>query len=220
MNSTKKVVYITVLTILMYFTFTFIESKIVDSKANKTEVSILVNDVNKGDKLTKNCYKKIKVITNNKLNYNIDLNSDKYLNVNLKKGQILYNDLLVSKDEILKASQNKEIVSIPLKYSYDAVSYKVSKDSLVNIYFSTKTKYLEGIMHNKEVLANENTEGFSTLIFAKNAKVIDVVDREGNSRKNSEKFIPETILVEMDSSDAKMIKNFKNIGEFSLTMER
>lgn len=220
MNSLKKVIYITLLTIIVYFSFVFIESKIVENKYNKTDVYILKENMNKGDKLLSNSFRKIKIITDSKLNYNIDLSKESYLNCDLKKGQIIYKDVLTTKEKLLNASLNKEIVSIPLKYSFDSVSYKVTKDSIVNVYFSAKSKYLDGLTHNKEILQNNNQEGFSTLLFAENTKVIDVVDRDGNSRKDGADFIPDTILIEVSNSDAKLIKNFKNVGEFSLTMER
>lgn len=220
MKKTKKIIISIILTLILYGLLSVVEKRILESKANINEMYVISQNIPKGEKLTDKYYKKIKILANKKIENKVNVSTPKYAAYDLKKGQILYNEMIIPKEKLLKATNNKEIISIPLKFSYDSVSYKVSKDSIVNIYFTTRAKFLEGINHNKEILSNENQNGFITLSFLKDVKVIDVVDREGFNKKEEEKFLPETILIEVTSDDAKLIKNLKNIGEFSLTMEK
>ena len=218
MKSSKKIILVIVLSLILYFLMSVLENKILESKAKINEMYVVTKNIGKGEKITEKSYKKMKILTKDKIKNAIDLSTPKYSAYDLKKGQILYEEMVISKEKLLKATNNKEIISIPLKFSYDSVSYKVSKDSIVNIYFSTKAKFLEGIEHNKEIFSNSNENGFITLKFLENVKVIDVIDREGFTKKENEKFMPDTILIEASDNDAKLIKNLKNIGDFSLTM--
>lgn len=221
MKSTRKIIFVIVLTLILYGLISVVENKIIESKSKINEMYVVTENLGKGERITEKSYKKIKILNKNNLNNKLDLNTPKFAAYDLKKGQILYDETVISKEELLKATINKEIISIPLKFSQDFVSYKVSKDSVINLYFSTKTKALEGINHNKQVMSNDNENGYVTLSFLQKVKVIDVVDREGFNKKEkkNEKFIPDTILIEVSNADAKLIKNLKNIGEFSLTME-
>ena len=118
---------------------------------NKQTIYILKEDVAKGQELTLEKVENLKVYDTEFLSNisSIDINKSlgKITNYKLSKGQILDEKMFVKKEEYVKSSNEKEIVSIKISNSDDVASFQIGKESIVNVYYTGKTAQLQNILN-------------------------------------------------------------------------
>ncbi|MEG0073092.1 MAG: hypothetical protein RR922_01895 [Clostridia bacterium] len=181
---------------------------------------MLKNDVIRGQKINESSinkisvYKKdIKVIPN--MDYTV---SNKVSKENLKKGQILDKNMFIEEKDYLKSSSNKELISISIKEASDVSGYLIKKDSIVNMYVTAKSKYVEDIVNSKKILKTES--GFSTIELLKDIKIIKVIDKNGVEVTSGDNKIYDEVIIEVNKEDAILLNNLKSYSEFSFTLVR
>ena len=234
MKNQKKIIYVLLLTFLIYFLSSYVYNKYV-LKNEYVKIYYLLSDVKRGQKLDILDSDVIQTIYINKQkNSNI---SDKYitgdkndkLNYVFKydcySGQILSEDILINQDTYLESSNDSEIIAINLENLSDAVAYKVQKGSIVNIYYTGKSKQTENILDTTKssVISSNLNDGYISTLLLSNVKIISVLDKDGNDIDINKKDISQTriiasILIQTDKSNFLIINNLKKYGSFSLSI--
>ena len=197
-------------------------------KTNEQKVYVLNNDYKKGSLVNKENLTQLSIKVKEK-NENYDLDMINIQNLvtkyNLSKGQILTKDMFIEKDKYVIANKDKEIVAIKLKSSEDSASFNISKDSIVNIYYTGKTEFANEILKNineANIISGGSTGYISTKLL-KSEKILGLYDKYGNEiisnklNKDNEIAI-DTALIEVDSNTAMTIANLKEYGDFSLSL--
>ena len=111
--------------ILIFFILCFLYNKLL---LNSQCIFVLTKDVSKGEKLSSDCIQKI--IVKNLSKEELIYPYDSFSKYNLKKGQILNNEI-ISNEEVLK---EKEQVIIPLSQKIN----NLKKGDVINIYVTLK----------------------------------------------------------------------------------
>lgn len=223
----KKQLIILIISTILYIVLSAIYNNVV-VKSKEQVVYVLKEDITKGEKINIDKLQKI-TLKNNELDesYNINLVNlaNTVANINLYSEQILTNTVLIDENKYIKSDNKEEIVSIKLKTSEDSISYNISKDSLVNIYYTGKTDNANKILENVNDInvISGGEPGYISVKLFSNIKVIGVYDKYGNEinvndkRENNEVVI-DTILISTDSKMAMTIYNLQKYGEFSLSL--
>lgn len=219
----KYVLIILVASILVYFFFSYIYNNLVIK--NNMEIGfILKEDLNRGQDINENNLIKVDIKKGTLNNLaKIDDVSDKVLNCDLKRGQVLLKDYCINKDEYIFSNTENEIICLKIESSEDFVSYQVKKDSIVNVYYTGKFDMANKIineMNLSNIKSNENS-GYISVKLLENIKVIDVFDNYGNSIKMYEdrnNLEINTIMIEVKKEMINKINNLKNYGKFSLSI--
>ena len=165
---------------------------------------ILNKDIIRGNSIARDDVYKIKI---NKEEYKKEINLiqnefNEYdlARINLTKGSIITKDLFVKKEEY-SFEDGKEIVSINLDKKDISTNIRLEKGTLVNIYF---------------IKENELDESKRVELLAKNVKVIDVNDDEGNSISKSKNV--SKIIVSLTSDKVMLINRYNKIGCFNVSL--
>ena len=223
----KRKLIILLIAILIYILLTIIYNKVV-LKSDDKKVYILTQNIQKGSEISINNVKEL-ILKDENINdeYITDLSilTEKVANVDLYKGQLLIDELIIEKDKYINVAKNQEIIPIKIKTPEDGVAYKVGKDDLVNIYYTGKTDYASSILEGFEdinVISGGSPGYISVKLFEK-IKIIGVYDKYGNelTTSNLDKSTEvnvDTILVSTDSTMAIKIYNLQRYGDFSLSI--
>ena len=165
---------------------------------------ILNKDIIRGNSIARDDVYKIKI---NKEEYKKEINLiqnefNEYdlARINLTKGSIITKDLFVKKEEY-SFEDGKEIVSINLDKKDISTNIRLEKGTIINIYF---------------IKENELDESKRVELLAKNVKVIDVNDDEGNSISKSKNV--SKIIVSLTSDKVMLINRYNKIGCFNVSL--
>ena len=180
MRKIKKHIYIIILSIIVYFILMAINNKII-IKSDYDLGYIVIQDIKRGEIIDKNKISVIKISKGGKNNSISFCNSpiDKVSNCDLNSGQILLEDMVVDKNYYVMPSQDMELVSIKLASTEDESSYQIKKDSIVNIYYTSKTSQIVGLLNNRdfESISTNGIDGYSTIKLLENIKIVDVYNK-------------------------------------------
>lgn len=223
----KRNIIILISSIFVFLILRYLNNSIVNVK-KYTDVYILNKDVEKGTKLDESYLKKasLKKETAQELQTFTNLNSlCNYVSIsNMSKGQILTNEVLQNEEEYLVNDKNLELISIKVANSYDFSSYQISRDSIVNLYYTGKTEFTEEVLKNinNYQIISSGDNGYISLKLLENIKVKNTYDKYGNavlsSSKKSEDVLIDTIVIEISNNMASVINNLKKYGDFSVTL--
>ena len=133
--------------------------------------------------------------------------------------------MFIDKSEYICSKEDEEIVSIKIQNSENSSSYKISKDTMVNIYYTGKTEYANEILKNMDSVnvISGGESGYITVKLFDNIEIVDVYDKYGNKieqglvKEDSEKIL-DTVLINTNSQMAMMIYNLSRYGEFSISV--
>ena len=180
MSKIKKQIYIIILSIIIYFILMIINNKVI-LKLNYDLGYIVTQDIKRGEVINKENVTVIKLSkegNNNSINF-CSLPIDKISNCDLSSGQVILNNMVIDKKDYIMPSEDKEIISIKLESPEDAASYQISKDSIVNIYYTSKTSQITDILNksNLESICTNGIDGYSTIKLLDNIKVIDIYNK-------------------------------------------
>lgn len=226
MNKSKKIAVVLFLSIAIFIVVNIGYNSIINQR-QRFEIYVVCKDVKRGEVITKNDVKR--VYTNEIIDGIVDANfikdrMDKFvIKSDISKNNILFYDNFINKDEYINASLNKEIISIKFKAADNIVSYLVRKNSVINLYLTARNKYIEELNIEKETMLSSSDDGYGTIELLSNVKVLDVFDKEGNSIRDNNTNVSkviDSVLVEVDKKDAKIINNLKGIGDFNITLIR
>ena len=208
MNNTKKLIISFVISLFVVLAFKIIWNMF--SSNNETEILMLTKDVYKGEKITKEDYKVIKVIGNNNITNesNVDVRS-KVAKETLEEGKILNNNDLIDEKAFETSDEKYEYISIEIKDISDAVAYQLAKGQNINVYFTSR-----------EVIAGQNVQNIvsdtKTVKVLGNKKIIGLYDSLG--REVTKDDLYSAILLRVSSEEAMTISNIKDEGAFNITL--
>lgn len=220
----KYVLIILIIAIFIYFIITYIYFNFI-TKDNIENVIVIKEDLCRGQKIEEKNYIQVSIRSGNINNVaSVDDISNKVLNCDLKRGQILLKDYCINAEEYISSTNLKEIICLNIENSDDFVSYQVAKDSTVNVYYTGKTELATSIAEEinvSNVKSNDNT-GYISFKLLENVKIIDVFDKYGNKvdkkKENMDKIDVYSIMIEVEKEMITRINNLKNYGKFSLSI--
>ena len=220
----KYVLIILIIAIFIYFIITYIYFNFI-TKDNIENVIVIKEDLCRGQKIEEKNYIQVSIRSGNINNVaSVDDISNKVLNCDLKRGQILLKDYCINAEEYISSTNLKEIICLNIENSDDFVSYQVVKDSTVNVYYTGKTELATSIAEEinvSNVKSNDNT-GYISFKLLENVKIIDVFDKYGNKvdkkKENMDKIDVYSIMIEVEKEMITRINNLKNYGKFSLSI--
>ena len=222
----KRNLIIILIAVIIYVTLTLIYNKIFVN-SNEKNIFVVREDMLRGCEINIGNLQSLTIkegdVTSDYIT-DISILNDKVLNFDICEGQILTNEMLIQKDNYIKSNEDEELVSIKVKSSEDSSSYKISKNSVVNIYYTGKSDYANEILKeldNTNIVSGGNP-GYITTEFIKNIKVINVYDKYGNELnsniQNDNESLIDTIVISVSSKIAMDIYNLSRYGDFSISV--
>lgn len=165
---------------------------------------VLNKDIIRGKSVSRDDVYKIK-INNEEYIEDINLMQKEFNEYNLArfdltKGSIVTKDLFVKKEEYI-FEEGMEVMSINLDKKDIATNIRLEKGTIVNLYF---------------IKENELEESKRVELLAKNIKVIDVNDDEGNSISKSKNV--SKIIVSLPSDKVMLINRYNKTGCFNVSL--
>lgn len=200
----KRIKLLIVFIFIFFFCYTItyvIYTKFVINN-NYIDAYVLNKNIMRGNSISSDDVIKIKVL---KDSYNEDITMLKnrfdeniLINENLSKGQIISNNMFVTKEEY-NYRNGKELVSIELDKDDTVINSRLRKNILINIYFTQE-------VDNK----------IETNIALENATVVDVYDDNANSIECGNNASKITIYV--PKNKVMEINNFKEKGKIKISI--
>lgn len=221
MNKIKKITISVALSLLILVVFNYICFKVV--KATYISAFILLEDVAKGDKLTKDKISEVKIKKDLNLN-KIESNSLKTPSLegfvckyNIVKGQLITNSVLIAESEYLSVQNGYENVSIPINNSTNILGYQVKKGDGINIYYTAKLKDVSKISEAyTKVYTTSSQEGNVTFKLYDNVQVIATYDNSGKQTKSGEPT--NQVIIKVKKEDSIVISALKGQGVFDISL--
>lgn len=218
MNKTKQTIIALTLSLFIIITVNVIYQKYFTTDAQT--VYVLKASAIRGDPLSKTM-----LTESNMTNAGKYINKDKidkYISNYVIKsfvnpGQIISEDLLILKEEYVKEDDTNFQISIPIKDSSYAVSYKVKRGDKINIYYTSKLNQTGNIIKNYEKKYSSSSEdSYLTCKLLENIYVINTYNDLGKKAIEGEKF--KEIIIGVNKDMALMISNLKEQGEFNICL--
>lgn len=229
----RKYILVLIVSIIIYLLLIFFYNKYM-VKDNFKKCYTLKEDVLQGQTVDISNLKECKI--------DAVLDGTEYIeDINLYVGcvfshDVRANDILKKKDlvnsEEYQYTQKYEYISIKVESSEDSVSYQSTKGKNVNIYYSSKTSQLDGIINLIAESGNEISEyitlgiqePYTTIKLLKDVYIIDAFNKSGISLDRKELLgtdtLIDTIMIRVTSDLAIKINNLKNYGKFSFSIVR
>lgn len=189
--------------IIVYFTMLFLYHRIVLSK-EYVSVYALTKDITKGKNILQEDVYEIK-LNKKEFDENFDIGKNIFdeevvVSQNISKNQILTKDKIITKEEYV-FDDSKEMIAINIENNSKYINSKLTKGSIVNIYF----------------VPNENTVPQSSVEKVdNNVKILDISDKNGNSITNSKDILE--IIVLLDKEKVLKINTLKPNGKFYVSI--
>lgn len=197
------------------------------------EILILKQEVKRGEMLNPEMFRKVRIEKGNEsedMNFvKMDQLKGVVANFDMKKGNILLKENILSLQVYNKAEEGYEIISIPIRNSDDIASYQVRKYQRISLYYTGKTNLASNLLKElplESVNSNQNSkleEGYTTVKLLENIAIMDIYDQYGNvitsnqiENGKSEKM--DTIMIEVKKDMALKINNLKQYGNFSIAI--
>lgn len=223
----KRHFIIILIAIVIYVILTIVYNNII-LKSDEKIVFISKEDIAKGSEISIEKFESV-ILKNidTSLGYITDLSkfTNTLANFDIKKGQIIIEEMIISKDKYIKSNNDEELVSIKIKNSEDCASYNIGKNSIVNIYYTGKFDLANEILKdlNTTNVISGGNPGYITTELLKNIKITNVYDKYGNeininSLQSNNEILVDTIIISTNSKMAMNIYNLSRYGEFSLSI--
>lgn len=203
MKRLKIIFVFLIIFLVVYISISLIYKNIVLND-QYVDAYVLNKDIIRGKSVSSNDVYKIKI---NKEEYIEDINLiqnefNEYdlARIDLTKGSIITKDLFVRKEEY-NFEQGKEIISINLDKNDISTNIRLERGTIINIYF---------------IKENELDESKRVALLAKNVKIIDVNDDEGNSICKSKNV--SKIIVSLTSDKVMLINRYNKMSCFNVSL--
>lgn len=235
MGKSKKI-YIAIFSIITYFSLSYVYSNVI-KKEDTGYIYLLNNDIDKGSNIKKENLTLVKVYKHNITDYSIYdieslINNEKYvLKSNFFKNSVLKKEDFILKNEFKLLNENYEYITININSSNSNVYNNISKNMLVNIYFTgqeSKSSNILNQMSGENVISSERQDAYVTVRILEKIKVLDTFNKEGISidkNKSTSGSVAvnannsvNSIMIEVKKEDALRIRNLEKNGEFSLSI--
>lgn len=213
MKNSKKLIISLCISLVILGVCELIYSKTL--KENEVEIKVATEDIYKGETISEEIIKRIKIKKNSDLNKygNVDV-SEKVASRNILAGKILEEGDVSEKIDNKKDEENYEYVTIEVKNISDGLAYQLKKGDKVNLYYTVKDKQINAIGQENNI--KSSIENIKTIRLIENLEVIDVFDASGNTTKD--KGIYSAIMFRVTENQAITIANIKSEGTFSVTL--
>lgn len=203
MRRIKRIIILLSIFIIVYFSILFLYHRIVLSK-EYISVYALKKDITKGKKILLEDVYEIK-LNKKEFDENFDIGKDIFnkevvVSQNISKNHILTKDKIINKEEYI-FDDSKEMIAINIENNSKYINSKLTKGSIVNIYFTP----------------NDNTVPQSSVEKVdNNVKILDISDKNGNSITNSKDILE--IIVLLDKEKVLKINTLKPNGRFYVSI--
>lgn len=224
----KRKIYILIFSIIIYFTLNYIYTQILN-KPITSKIYLLKESKSRGMKITNEDITEVNILSNLNLEeyvYNTDDLENMLINDNYSKGQILHKSMFVEEKEYINVTNDKEVISVSIENQEGLVGYKLQKGSLINLYYTGKLNQAKDILNgfNSNIISEGSLDGHITTCILENIKILDVVDKYGNSildaKVNTEVYNFNNIIIETTKDNIMKINNLKEYGKFSITLKK
>lgn len=217
----KGKIIVLVVSLIIYLLITVIYNKII-VKNDYHEMYILTRDVKSGDIIDKSIVSTVKYKNKSKIeeiSFDI-LGQNLVFAEDYSAGSIITKDCLISNEDYLACSDEKEIVAVKIDVSEDNLCSSISVGDKVNVFASARSSELLSVINveNVESYSNNLDTGVSTVKLLEDIEIKKCYDMEGNSINNSGKI--ETVMFEVNKDMAIKIANLKNYCTFSLSLNK
>lgn len=214
----KLLIITAIFTFIVFGLLTLIQNKIINYE-EQIKVFVANTEIKKETKLNKNdfdeCYlpeglaKELNVLTK--------IPNDMYTKTDMYKGQFLISSVIGTKEElkIIEGGENKEKISVELGDLASMLSYQIKRGDKVNLYFTGKYEVVEKMINK---FPNVLIGSLSTVQILDKEEILGIYDKNGVSSENEEFLEPNTIIFGVSKQNSEIINNFRNQGEFYLTM--
>lgn len=213
MKNSKKIIISLCISLVILGVCELIYSKAL--KGNEVEIKVITEDVYKGETISEEIIKRIKIKKNSNLNKygNVDV-SEKVASRNILAGKILEEGDVLEKTDNKKDDENYEYVTIEVKNISDGLAYQLKKGNKVNLYYTVKDKQINAIGQENNI--KSSIENIKTIRLIEHLEVINVFDASGNV--TNDKGIYSAIMFRVTENQAITIANIKSEGTFSVTL--
>ena len=203
MRRIKRIIILSSIFIIVYFSILFLYHRIVLSK-EYISVYALKKDITKGKKILLEDVYEIK-LNKKEFDENFDIGKDIFnkevvVSQNISKNHILTKDKIINKEEYI-FDDSKEMIAINIENNSKYINSKLTKGSIVNIYFTP----------NDNTVPQSNVEKVDN-----NVKILDISDKNGNSITNSKDILE--IIVLLDKEKVLKINTLKPNGRFYVSI--
>lgn len=220
MNKKKQIIIAIAAALIIVIFFNVIYEK--KFKTQYISVYMLNKDVMEKEKIRMEDLVKVNIEKNDN-SYIDDFNIKNYIDKkiyksNLSKGQILLKDTL--KEETKEELESEKIkITIPIKDSSYANSYKLRRGDKVNLYYSARLNQVNNILKDFEKnISSSSIDSFVTSLILKDKTIKAIYDENGQEVTNYTKF--KEIVFEVDEKLANIITNLKIQGEFDICLSK
>lgn len=213
MKNSKKLIISLCISLVILGVCELIYSKTL--KENEVEIKVATEDIYKGETISEEIIKRIKIKKNSNLNKygNVDV-SEKVASRNILAGKILEEGDVSEKIDNKKDEENYEYVTIEVKNISDGLAYQLKKGDKVNLYYTVKDKQINAIEQENNI--KNSIENIKTIRLIEHLEVINVFDASGNV--TNDKGIYSAIMFRVTENQAITIANIKSEGTFSVTL--
>ena len=213
MKNSKKLIISLCISLVILGVCELIYSKTL--KENEVEIKVATEDIYKGETISEEIIKRIKIKKNSDLNKygNVDV-SEKVASRNILAGKILEEGEVSEKIDNKKDEENYEYVTIEVKNISDGLAYQLKKGDKVNLYYTVKDKQINAIEQENNI--KNSIENIKTIRLIEHLEVINVFDASGNV--TNDKGIYSAIMFRVTENQAITIANIKSEGTFSVTL--
>ena len=213
MKNSKKLIISLCISLVILGVYELIYSKTL--KENEVEIKVATEDIYKGETISEEIIKRIKIKKNSDLNKygNVDV-SEKVASRNILAGKILEEGDVSEKIDNKKDEENYEYVTIEVKNISDGLAYQLKKGDKVNLYYTVKDKQINAIEQENNI--KNSIENIKTIRLIEHLEVINVFDASGNV--TNDKGIYSAIMFRVTENQAITIANIKSEGTFSVTL--
>lgn len=232
MKKRKRVIYILILSIALYCILNYLYKNIILND-RLTTIYVLNQEIKRGEKFDIAKYDSISInmdLLNDNIKYILKEDLDKFNEMvysdYYKQGQILYDTMLLNKEEYIKSSEQKEVIAIKVEEASDNVANQILKGNNINLYYTGNSIQSSDILNKNEKVSVKSSginDSYTSVLFMENVKVLDVYDKLGNKIQNkkvsnNENNLIDTILIETDKENIVKINNLKKYGSFSVSI--
>ena len=213
MKNSKKLIISLCISLVILGVCELIYSKTL--KENEVEIKVATEDIYKGETISEEIIKRIKIKKNSDLNKygNVDV-SEKVASRNILAGKILEEGDVSEKIDNKKDEENYEYVTIEVKNISDGLAYQLKKGDKVNLYYTVKDKQINAIEQENNI--KNSIENIKTIRLIEHLEVINVFDASGNV--TNDKGIYSAIMFRVTENQAITIANIISEGTFSVTL--
>jgi hypothetical protein len=223
-----NILFITIiLTIIIFTISTYLQRKLIDYEPT-TNCFIATKNIEQYEKVDDTNIKEVEVplslILNTKIIQDNNEVQGKYSKDKIYSGQIIIADQLDTGENlrIYEFENGKEMISIKIKSPENAVSFQLRKNSNVNLYITMRNDIGEKFLEDKERATIGTLEdGYVVIKLLENVKILGLFDSIGNSINSTTEREPvDSILIAVNSNEAKQINMIRDLGTFNITEVR